>query len=88
MPDIHVIAHLGLNFWRKLISESPGYCFESNNAFLLCLDDDGLLLIHFYLTNKVSHSSMRHAGLHQSSKSEMVPKRLTGEYSLNWKVVN
>ena len=52
------IAHLGPNFWRKIASESPSYCFESNNAFLLCLDDDGLLLLHFSLTKKISGSSI------------------------------
>jgi hypothetical protein len=51
------ITHLGLNFWRKLV-ESPSYCFGSNNAFLLCLDDDGLLLLHFSLTNRISYSSI------------------------------
>ncbi len=57
MPDIPVIAHLGLNFWRELVIATPSYRCEANNAFLLCLDDDGLLLLHFYLTTKISHSS-------------------------------
>jgi hypothetical protein len=53
------IAHLGLNFWRKLIAESPSYCFESNNALLLCLDDNGIVLFDFFLTHKgISCSSV------------------------------
>lgn len=46
------IAHLGVNFWRKLIAESPSYCFGSNNTLLLCLDDNGAVLLLFFLTYK------------------------------------
>jgi hypothetical protein len=51
------IAHLGFNFWRQLVTKSPSYCFESNNTLLLCLDDDGFLLHHFFLTRKGVSSS-------------------------------
>lgn len=43
------IAHLGRNFWRKLVADCPTYNFESDNSFLLFLDDDGLLLECFHL---------------------------------------
>ncbi len=40
------IAHLGLNFWRKLAFETLG-----RDAFLLCLNDDGDLLMQFPLAS-------------------------------------
>jgi len=46
------IAHLGLNFWRQMTAAN-----ESNQALLLCLRDDGMMLADFLLTHKKSISS-------------------------------
>jgi len=43
------IAHLGRNFWRRLIADCPTYNFKSDNSFLLFLNDDGFLLECFHL---------------------------------------
>ncbi len=52
------IAHLGPNFWRTLVANTPSYDFESSdNAFLLCLDDDGHVLTHFFLGSRFSGSA-------------------------------
>ncbi len=45
------IAHFGPNFWRQLVAETPSFNFESDNAFLLFLDDDGHLLDCCHLTS-------------------------------------
>lgn len=53
-PDKFDIAHLGPNFWRDLLAECPTYSTEiENHAFLLSLDDDGHLLHHLHLFNRV-----------------------------------
>jgi hypothetical protein len=46
------IAHLGINFWRKIVAENSSYCFSANNTLLLCLDDNGVVLLHFFLNYK------------------------------------
>ena len=45
------IAHLGRNFWRKLVADCPTYNFKSDNCFLLFIDDDGRLLDCLLLTD-------------------------------------
>ncbi len=53
------VAHLGLNFWRQLVAKDTSYYFRSDNALLLCLEDDGRLLHHFFLNqNGLSGSSI------------------------------
>ncbi len=41
------IAHLGLDFWRKVVDENP-YSYKRNDV-LLCVADDGRVLCHQFL---------------------------------------
>ena len=40
-------AHLGINFWKRIVDENPN--IYSKNALLLGLDDDGTVLLRFLL---------------------------------------
>ncbi len=42
------IAHLGLDFWRKVVDENP-YSYKRNDVLLCVADDDGRVLCHQFL---------------------------------------
>jgi len=51
------ITYLGVNFWRQLVLIRPSDYFGAGNALLLCLDAEGHLLHHFFLTQESISSS-------------------------------